>query len=204
MHPASLRSLALAAAIAISLTVLTTITTPTPAKAAAEDTDFTFAVFPVDSAFTRVKDSWGARRPGGRRNKGTDIIAPRGTEVRAVASGVVIEMDYRPSSGYYVRIDHGNGWQSVYLHLNNDTYGTDDGDGGPWTAFFPTLTVGTEVYAGDVIGYVGDSGNAEDTIPHAHLAVSYEGKKTNPYPMVMDALAREQRTLPVRPTNEPL
>ncbi len=202
MRTIILRSLAFIAMISITLAGFQAAISPTPASAAPQDADFTFAVFPVDSSFALVKDSWGARRPGGRRHKGTDIIAPRGTPVLAVSSGVIVEMDYRPSSGYYVRIDHGDGWQSVYLHLNNDTFGTDDGAGGTWSAFYPTLTVGTEVFAGDVIGYVGDSGNAEDTIPHAHIAVTLDGTKINPYPLVMDALEREERT--VRASLEPI
>ncbi len=202
MRTITLRSLAFIAIVSITLTGFQAAVSPTPASADPADTDFTFAVFPVYSPFAQVRDSWGARRPGGRRHKGTDIIAPRGTPILAVSSGVVIEMDYRPSSGYYVRIDHGDGWQSVYLHLNNDTIGTDDGAGGTWSAFYPTLTVGTEVFAGDVIGYVGDSGNAEDTIPHAHVAVTLDGAKVNPYPLVMDALEREERT--VRASLEPV
>ena len=197
MRTTLLRFVAFTAMVVITFTGLETVAAPAQARAASADADFTFAVFPVDSPFTRVRDSWGAYRRGGRRHSGTDIIAPRGTKILAVADGVVIEMDYRSSSGYYVRIDHGNGWQTAYLHLNNDTYGTDDGEGGPWTAYYPTLTVGTQVFAGDVIGYVGDSGNAEDTIPHAHLAIAYEGDKRNPYPLVIDALEREQRTIQI-------
>jgi len=92
-------------------------------------------------------DSWGNRRSGGRSHKGTDIISPRGTEVLAVADGVVTEMGESRLSGYFIRIAHAGGWITSYLHLNNDTLGTDDGNGGSWTAFYPTLIEGDEVLA---------------------------------------------------------
>ncbi len=74
--------------------------------------------------------------------------------------------------------------------------GTDDGEGGTWTAFYPTLMEGDAVRAGQVIGYVGDSGNAEGTRPHTHFELKHDGKKRNPYPYLMDVLKRENR-LPV-------
>jgi murein DD-endopeptidase MepM/ murein hydrolase activator NlpD len=148
-------------------------------------------VFPHDTAAVSFYDSWGSRRSGGRRHKGTDIISPRGTEVLAVAAGVVTEMSRSRLSGYFIRIEHEDDWTTSYLHLNNDTLGTDDGEGGEWTAFFPTLMEGDEVIAGQVIGYVGDSGNAEGTVPHTHFEVNHDGHKENPYDYLEDAWLRE-------------
>ncbi|GMR02299.1 MAG: hypothetical protein BMS9Abin20_0628 [Acidimicrobiia bacterium] len=193
MRTTMLGSVALIATITIALIGFQSTVTPTPAHAEIRDANFAIAVFPVDDEYARFKNTWGERRARGRRHTGTDIISPRGTAIRAAADGIITEMDYRASSGFYLRIDHGHGWQSTYLHLNNDTIGTDDGEGGTWTAFYPTLTVGAEVFAGDVIGYVGDSGNAEDTIPHAHLAITHKGESLNPYPYLEDAWDREHR-----------
>ena len=187
-------------AIAITAILSTGIWIPNPASAQSsqalpfgEPTEFAVAVFPHDTATIHFTDSWGSRRSGGRRHKGTDIISPRGTEVLAVADGVISEMRSNRLSGYFIRIQHEDDWITSYLNLNNDTDGTDDGDGGAWTAFFPTLQEGDEVIAGQVIGYVGDSGNAEGTVPHTHFEIKHDGEKTNPYPYLRDALEREMQ-----------
>jgi murein DD-endopeptidase MepM/ murein hydrolase activator NlpD len=199
MHRTLLRALS---ATAITMTVFTAsiwisgpasafptqeFSTPTPPE-------FSVEIFPHDTAAIRFTDSWGNRRSGGRRHKGTDIISPRGTEILAVADGIVTELGESRMSGYFIRIDHGDDWTTSYLHLNNDTHGTDDGDGGTWTAFYPTLKPGDRVVAGQVIGYVGDSGNAEDTVPHTHFEIKHDGEKTNPYPYLRDALEQEMQT----------
>ncbi|MCL1599077.1 MAG: M23 family metallopeptidase [Actinomycetia bacterium] len=193
MRTVILRSFALVAATTIIISgIQLSVTTP-PANAERQEADFSLRVFPVAADTLRFTDTWGAARPGGRRHKGTDIVADRGTPILAVADGVVTEMDYRSTSGYYLRIEHADGWQTTYLHLNNDTYGTDDGQGGVWTAYYPTLTVGTNVFAGDVIGYVGDSGNSESTTPNTHFEIRQGDVKINPYPLLDAAWDREHR-----------
>ena len=194
MRTTIMRFSALIAAVLIATTGAQSLVFPQPSLAAGEDARFTFATFPVDTPDVTFSDSWGAARSGGRRHSGTDIISERGTPVVAVADGTVVKMASHRLSGYYLFIDHGEGWVSSYLHLNNDTSGTDDGNGGTWTAFFPTLVEGQEVSAGDVIGYVGDSGNAEHTTPHVHFEIKHEDTKENPYPFLTDAL--ERRRLP--------
>ena len=191
MHRTLLRALS---ALAIAATILTAsvwISDPASAHPSDEAPEFILTVFPHDTAAVSFYDSWGSRRSGGRRHKGTDIISPRGTEVLAVAAGVVTEMGRSRLSGYFIRIEHEDAWTTSYLHLNNDTLGTDDGEGGEWTAFFPTLVEGDEVVAGQVIGYVGDSGNAEGTVPHTHFEVKHDGHKENPYDYLQDAWLRE-------------
>lgn len=167
-----------------------------PAASAAPETDedtFVLTVFPHDTAAVNFWDSWGARRSGGRSHEGTDIMSPRGTEILAAADGMVTDLGSQRLSGYFIRLDHGDGWSTTYMHLNNDTVGTDDDSGGLWTAVHPTISIGTEVKAGDVIGYVGDSGNAEHTQPHTHFEVKKDGEKVNPYPYLLDVLERERR-----------
>ncbi len=193
MYRSLLRALALAATLAVIITGIESVTEPAPAAASVEEAYFVLTAFPQEPDTVRFSDSWGARRPGGRRHQGTDIMSPRGTEIVAVADGIVTKLGYSRMSGYYIRIDHGNGWITSYLHLNNDTYGTDDGKGGTWTAFFPTLQEGDEVMGGQVIGYVGDSGNAENTTPHTHFEIKHDDTKKNPYPYLRDAFNRENR-----------
>lgn len=193
MNRPTLRSLALATALAATITGIGLVPEPAPASASVERPPFSLTAFPHKGETVRFWDGWGARRPGGRRHKGIDIISPRGTEIVAAADGVVTALGENRTSGFHIRIDHGNGWVTSYLHLNNDTAGTDDGKGGSSTAFVPSLKVGNTVRNGQVIGYVGDSGNAEHTVPHTHFAMSLDGKKVNPYPFLKDVREREHK-----------
>ncbi len=180
-----------AVAITLFSGIQTTVWAPY-AIAETQDSSYAFASFPVESSTVEFRDSWGDRRPGGRRHQGTDILSERGTQVVAIADGVVTKMALSDSSGYYIRIDHGNGWVSSYLHLNNDIVGTDNGEGGTWTAFYATLMEGQKISAGDVIGYVGDSGNAEHTTPHLHFEIKQGDEKQNPFPFLEDSWIRSQ------------
>ena len=111
-----------------------------------------------------VLSTFGAERDGGERDhKGIDLAAPRLTPVLAVKDGVVSRIN---RSGVSVFLRHDDGWSSWYLHLNNDTYLTDDGMG---DGVAPGLEEGDRVVAGQVIGWVGDSGNAEPTPSHLHF-----------------------------------
>jgi murein DD-endopeptidase MepM/ murein hydrolase activator NlpD len=189
------RTVASVAAIAISLVLIDVAATPHEASASADSERSTFVLtaFPHATSSASFWDSWGSRRPGGRRHRGIDIMSPRGTDVLAAADGVVTDFGWQRLSGYYIRIDHGGGWSTAYMHLNNDTLGTDDGLGGTWTAIYPTLTIGSHVQGGQVIGYVGDSGNAENTQPHIHFEVKKDGVKIDPYPFLEDAWDRQLR-----------
>jgi murein DD-endopeptidase MepM/ murein hydrolase activator NlpD len=198
MRSNPMRLAAFLAAAIITITGLEAVGAPAPARADRQDTAFALAVFPVNADEVRFRDSWGERRSGGRRHKGTDIVAQRGSEILAVADGVVSEMGYHYQSGYYLTIDHGDGAETMYLHLNNDSYGSDDGQGGTVAAYFPTLLVGSEVSAGDVVAYLGDSGNAERTTPNTHFEIIIDGTKIDPFPFLQKMLEiQERNVLPV-------
>jgi len=184
-------------AIAVFLVGFAILANPKPASAAPAEsaTQPVFEVFPHDTKLVNFWDSWGARRSGGRGHRGTDIMSPRGIPIVAVADGVVTSMGKSRLSGYFLRIQHDSDWMTVMMHLNNDTFGTDDGEGGTWSAFHPTLRVGAYVNAGQIVGYVGDSGNAEGTRPHTHFELRIDGKKVNPYPYLADAWKRENRLI---------
>ncbi len=120
-------------------------------------------VFPIAGPRT-VLSVFGAERDGGERtHKGVDLAAPKLTPVVAVKDGTVVRLN---RAGVSVVVKHDDGWSSWYVHLNDDTFGTDDGLG---VGILPGLEVGSRVSAGQVIGWIGDSGNAERTPPHLHF-----------------------------------
>lgn len=141
-------------------------------------------LFPVagENSYT---DTWGAPRSEGRSHKGADIFAEKGTPVVAAASGRIIKVAVGERAGRYIVIEHDDGWKSYYMHLNNDTPGTDDGLGGAPVA---GIHVGAQVTAGDVLDYVGDSGNAEGTSSHLHFELHRpDGTAVNPTPALRAA-----------------
>jgi hypothetical protein len=179
------------ALVVVVATSATTLTTDAVAPAAASE-DVTLTCFPhAPTGELRFDNTYGAGRSGGRRHKGTDIMSPKGLEVRAVADGVVATLGNGRSSGYYVRLVHAGGWETWYMHLANDTPGTDDGRGGAETAYADGLTEGAFVRAGQVIGRVGDSGNAEWTGSHTHFELHIGGRTVNPYAYLVDVFERE-------------
>jgi murein DD-endopeptidase MepM/ murein hydrolase activator NlpD len=133
---------------------------------------------------------FGAPRAGGARlHMGVDLMAPQMTPVVAVADGVVsrVKETSDGTAGVYVAVDHDDDWSSWYIHLNNDTFGTDDGLG---IGVRPGLMVGDRVVAGELLGWVGDSGNAETTPPHLHFELHLpSGEPIDPYASIVAAEA---------------
>ena len=138
-----------------------------------------------------VGSSFGADRDGGTRlHAGNDIMAPKMTPVVAVANGTIRSVHNAPGDCCWLILAHDDGWSSWYVHLNNDRSGTDDGWG---VGIRPDIVAGTRVLAGEVIGWVGDSGNAEPGAPHLHFELHRPGiGAIDPYP----ALRRAYRSAP--------
>ena len=151
-------------------------------------------VFPQPELHTTFENDWGYARSDGRVHRGNDLIGEKGDPVLSILDGVVLRMREGERSGYYIVIQHDNGWASWYLHLNNDRRG-DDGRGGAATAFAPGLAVGQRVEAGQLIGFVGDSGNAEGTAPHTHFELHIDGRRVDPYPYRVPAWQRYLESL---------
>ena len=124
---------------------------------------FVYGMLSPVAGRAQVISGFAQPRPGDRLHKGADVAGPKLTPVYAVSAGVVIWTGPECCS---LAIQHPDGWTSYYIHLNNDSYGTDDGLG---YGIAPGITVGSEVAEGQFIGWIGDSGNAEETVPHVHF-----------------------------------
>jgi len=99
---------------------------------------------------------------GDRRfHSGVDLAAAKGTPIYASRSGTVTAATYNKSSGYYVTINHGDGFSSSYLHMTHYI-----------------VSNGQKVSQGDVIGYVGSTGVS--TGDHLHFSIYYNGSSVNP------------------------
>jgi hypothetical protein len=146
-------------------------------------------VFPVQGGAT-FTDDFGDGRSGGRTHEGNDLGAPKMTPIVAARGGrVVFAPMTEPSYGYMLSIAGDDGYKYNYLHINDDTPGTDDGNGGPQYAYAPGIKDGVSVVQGQHIAWVGDSGNAEATISHLHFEIREpDGTPINPYPYLNAAL----------------
>lgn len=163
-------------------------------------------VFPVDGPHSTDYDNFGDCRDGcARVHQGSDIMADKGTPVVAAADGIVVEVrginpDGSPQEGdQWLIVDH-DGWQTWYLHLNNDTPGTNDGLAVGIAPDIVEAFVRSEandeeishpVEAGQVIGWVGNSG-AEWAGGHLHFEIrvgesKWESVAIDPYPSLIAA-----------------
>lgn len=95
-------------------------------------------------------------------HNGIDMACPQGTPIYATRAGTVTTASYQAGgAGYYVSINHGDGFSSIYMHMTNYV-----------------VSSGQSVAAGQLIGYVGSTGVS--TGPHLHFGVSYAGAYVNP------------------------
>lgn len=112
-------------------------------------------------------NDWGFPRSGGRTHKGTDVFAPFGTPIRAVAAGTV-RLSNSSLGGITIWLNGTDGNSYYFAHLQSYAGG---------------LSTGSSVAAGQTIGFVGDSGNARGGAPHLHFQVHPGGGgPVNPYP----------------------
>ncbi len=171
----------------MALVSLVALTRPAAAQEQGPVAGGPLVPFPVAGPHSFV-DDFGVSRPGGRTHHGIDIFANKMIPVVAIADGTVEWMhDERGGRCCALGIRHSNGWASWYIHLNNDSPGTDDGQG--W-GFAGGIGLGSQVQAGMVIGWVGDSGNAESTPPHLHFELHMpDGTVVNPYLQLRAAVA---------------
>jgi hypothetical protein len=118
-------------------------------------------------------NTFGAPRSAGRVHHGVDIMAEKMVPVVAVADGTVGWINNTVGGNCCsMALEHDDGWESWYVHLNNDNVPLDDGQG---YGFAPGIERGVHVTAGQLIGWVGDSGNAEWTGSHLHFEIHEPG-----------------------------
>jgi murein DD-endopeptidase MepM/ murein hydrolase activator NlpD len=168
-------------------------------------------VFPVVGS-TGLSDTYLACRSGcGRKHMGQDLMGAKMSPLLAACGGTVtsLQRETRVGGGnsLVIACDQGaaKGWSVAYLHVNNDSPGTDDGKGTKGWAFPAGLAPGVQVLAGQLVGWRGDSGNAESTGAHLHLELrqgsGWGGVVHNAYPS-LKAARRLGRPLPSGPHPE--
>jgi murein DD-endopeptidase MepM/ murein hydrolase activator NlpD len=140
-------------------------------------------------ARSRLRDTFHARRSKGRTHEAIDIMAPWGTPVLAADDGKLAKISSNRAGGLALfQVDPSGRFVYYYAHLA----GYADG-----------LREGQELKRGDVIGYVGATGNAAENAPHLHFAVMvlakerrwWGGEAINPYPALaqVEAVTAEKR-----------
>jgi len=134
--------------------------------------------FPVAGIPRSVSDSFDDPRGGSRLHRAVDIMAPRGTPIRAVDGGTIAKLASTGSGGTTIyQYDPAERFCYYYAHLQG---------------YAPGLREGQKVVRGDVIGYVGTTGNAPESTPHLHFAIFrlddrkewWNGTPVNPYPLL--------------------
>lgn len=115
--------------------------------------------YTLTSAFgMRIHPIYGTQR----MHNGVDMACSQGTPIYAAKSGKVTVASYQAGgAGYYVSINHGDGFSSIYMHMTHYI-----------------VSAGQYVTQGQVIGYVGSTGGS--TGPHLHFGIAYNGTYVNP------------------------
>lgn len=119
----------------------------------------------VPCSYVMLTSPFGNRNTGiagaSTYHQGVDLAAPAGTPIYASRGGTVTRATYGSSSGYYVSINHHDGFSSIYMHMTNYV-----------------VSAGQTVSQGQVIGYVGSTGISSGN--HLHFGISYNGVYVNP------------------------
>lgn len=150
---------------------------------------------PVEGIETaKLADTFSQAR-GNAQHEAIDIAAPKGTKVLAVADGKVVKLFDSKEGGLTVyQFDPSQTYAYYYAHLDRYAEG---------------LKEGMELKRGDLVGYVGSSGNAEPATPHLHFTIFeltpekqwWKGKALNPYPLLSQAPATQPA--PAAPATQP-
>jgi hypothetical protein len=175
------------ALVAIALTAATVgamAVRPAAAERTPTGMPYHHITFPV-AGQVNYSDDWGDCRSGcTRRHEGTDILGKKLMKEVAATDGTIawVHDDNQGTAGNMLQLTGNDGWIYWYIHINNDTPGTDDGKNPKRWRLAPGIGAGSKVKAGQFIAYMGDSGNAEGTQPHLHFEIHRpDGTPINPY-----------------------
>lgn len=125
-----------------------------------------------------LKDTFNDARGAERRHEAIDILAPKGTQVFAVADGKIAKLfNSKPGGLTVYQFDTTEKFAYYYAHLDQ---------------YAANVKEGMTLKRGDLVGYVGSSGNADPTAPHLHFAIFelgpekqwWKGSPINPYPLM--------------------
>src|ERR1700694_1293316 len=138
---------------------------------------------PIQSLNDRdIRDTFRQARAAGKVHEATDILAPRGTPIVAIEGGVIQKLFLSKPGGLTIYEFDGQGvYCYYYAHLDHYADG---------------LKEGMPVNRGDVIGYVGTTGNAPPDAPHLHFAIFrigpekhwWQGTAIDPYPLLVHSV----------------
>lgn len=137
-----------------------------------------------DMRLADARDTFDEGRAGERRHEATDIMAARGTPVLAVEDGTIRKLFLSKPGGITIyEFDPSEHYCYYYAHLDH---------------YAPNLKEGMKVSKGDVIGFVGNTGDAVSGPPHLHFAIAmigpdkhwWGGTPINPYPILRESYLR--------------
>ncbi len=145
-------------------------------------------VFPVLGEVTYTNDFGDPRGQGG--HEGNDLMAPKRALALAAEAGTVKFWTTSSRAGCMLYLDGDSGTEYLYVHLNNDLTSSNDNQGTcvPGVAYATGSKSGAKVRAGEPIGFVGDSGDADGGNAHLHFEVHPNGAgAVSPYPYLRKA-----------------
>lgn len=171
--------------VVVAVSLCSAFLSALPAGAADEIRDI---AFPVDGDVS-FRDDFGEPRFG-HTHEGIDMLGKKMMPLLSCIDGFVRYLVIPEASwGYAIVLEDIDNYSYHYLHVNNDTPGTDDGMGGVENAYAPGIERGVAVKRGQVIGWLGDSGNAENAGPHLHFEIRKPNsdEPINPYQSLLAA-----------------
>lgn len=125
-----------------------------------------------------LTENFGDARGGGTRtHQGLDIMAREGTPIVSPTDAVVLRTGNGTNSGLYIRTANPGGENFVYMHLSS---------------LAPGIEAGERVKRGEIIGFVGNTGNASGGPAHLHLEIRSDGSATDPFPRLVSVLSENE------------